>query len=315
MGRACTCAKSCSDSRAFADRTVAALGHEPVRRVASREIVVQVIDQGSSDLLAARPLINSVVDTALDTPQFRGVIHKVAEQAHRLLFERGGNVAFSIADAGTVVISALRTLSPSVASKIPKDVDAKLLDLRRQSFAVRTLRAADTIRVLGLVLPFVALALLALAIAVAPRRRVAITRCASALAVAGVAVFVDLILLRHSILANLFGNEELSNSDVREAAGSLWDAYVGDLSQWALGLAIFGAILAAASARVLRPYTAAARIARMRQRVRAPRSERGRVLRGARRAGSGCAAAGVADARRGRRGGGGRRAAPVLRHG
>lgn len=269
------------DSRAFAGRTVAALGREPVRRVVAREIVVQVIDKGSSDLIAARPLVTSLVETVVATPQFRSVIRLAAEQAHRLLFDRGGNVAFSIADAGTVVLSALRTLAPDVASKIPKNVDAKLLDLRRQSFAVRTLRAADKVRLLGLVLPLLALALLVLAVFIAPRRRLAVTRCAVALAVAGAALFCDLLLVRHSLLVNLFGSDELTNGDVREAAGALWESYLGDLSRWAFGLAVLAAIVAASSASVLRPYTAGAGLTRMRARVTQPRSVRGRAIRGA----------------------------------
>ncbi len=268
-------------SRAFTDRTVAALGHEPVRRVIAREIVVQVIDSGSSDLIAARPLINSLVEAVIATPQFRSVVALAADQGHRLLFDRGGNVAFSIADAGTVVLSALRTLAPNVASKVPQHIDAKLLDLRKQSFAVRTLRIADKVRLLGLVLPFVALALLAASIALAPRRRIAVTRCAVALAVAGAAVFVDLLLVRHALLVNLFGSDELTNADVREAAGVLWDGYVGDLSRWAFGLALVAAIVAASSASVLRPYTAGAGLARLRARVLTPRGARGRFARGA----------------------------------
>ena len=222
------------DSHSFADHTVSALAREPVRRVVAREIVVQAIDKSSPDLIAARPVITSVVETAVAAPQFRGLMHTVAEQAHRLLFDRGGNVAFSVADAGTVVISALRTLAPDIARKIPANIDVTLLDLRRQSFAVRTLRYADDVRSLAIVLPFVALALFALAIAVAPRRRRAITRCAIALAVVAVAAFFDLALLRHSLLVKLFGSEELSNGDVRAAAGALWDSYIGGLSDWAL---------------------------------------------------------------------------------
>jgi hypothetical protein len=268
------------NSHAFADRTVSALAREPVRRVVAREIVVQAIDRTSPDVIAARPLITSVVGTAVATPQFRGLMHTVAEQAHRLLFDRGGNVAFSLADAGTVVISALRTLAPNVARKIPTHIDVELLDLRRQSFAVRTLRYADDVRTLAIVLPLVALALFALAIAVAPRRRQAITRCAIALAVGALAVFVDLALLRHSTLANLFGSEELSNADVRAAAGALWDAYIGGLSNWALAVTAFGVVLAAASANVLRPHAALAGIARLRERVWPPRTRGRRVAVG-----------------------------------
>jgi hypothetical protein len=268
------------DSHSFADRTVSALTREPVRRVVAREIVVQAIDKSSPDLIAARPVITSVVETLVGTRQFRSLIHSVAEQAHRLLFQRGGNVAFSIADAGTVVVSALRTLAPKIAAKIPPNLDVRLLDLRRQSFAVRTLRYADDIRTFGIVLPFVALALFVLAVAVAPRRRLAITRCAVALTVAAVALFVDLALLRQTTLSNLFGAEELTNADVRGAAAALWDSYIGGLSKWALLVAAAGVVLAAASANVLRPYAAVESFSRIRRRAWPPRTRGGRVVIG-----------------------------------
>jgi hypothetical protein len=266
--------------RTFADRTASALTREPVRRVVAREIVVQAIDQNSSDLIAARPVITSVVEAVVATRQFRSVIRTAAEQAHRLLFDRGGNVAFTVADAGTVVISALRTLAPNVAAKIPPNVDAKLLDLRSQSFAVRTLRYAHDVRTLGIVLPLVALTLLVLTVAVAPRRRLAFTRAAVIVTIAGIAVVADLALLRHSTLVHLYGSEELSNADVREAASALWDSYIGGLSNWAFGLAVVGAVLAAASASVLRLSAAAAGLARLRRRLWPPRTRVERVALG-----------------------------------
>jgi len=259
-------------SARFADRTATAFAHPDVRRVVAREIVVQVLDRASPDVLAARPLITGAVETVIATPQFRGIVRTAAEHAHRLLFDRGGNVAFDIADAGTVVISALRTLAPNVAKQIPPGVDARLLDLRKRSFAVSTLRVADKVRTLGWVLPLVALVLFALAVAVAPRRRVAFTRCAVALTIAAVAVFADLALLRHHTLVRLFGSEELSTADMRSAAAALWDAYVGGLSRWALRLALAGLILTAASASVVRPYDAAAAAARWRRRLWPPRT-------------------------------------------
>jgi hypothetical protein len=266
---------------AFSDRTVAALGHEQVRRVIAREIVVQVIDAGSSDLLAARPLINSIVEAVIDTPQFRSVIAVAARNAHRLLFDRGGNVAFDIADAGTVVLSVLRTLAPNVASKVPRNVDATLLDLRRQSFAVRALRVADKVRLLGIVLPLLGLALLALALALARRRRAALTRFAITLSVAAAAAFADLLLVRHSLLVNLFGSDELSNAEVREAASVLWDSYVGDLVRWAAAIAVAALIVAAASADLLHPYSARAGLEWVRARLAARRERPARAVLGA----------------------------------
>jgi len=281
IGGACLYAREeLLSSHAFSQRTASALEHEPVRRVIAREISTQVIEHGATDLLAARPLIESLVEAIVATPQFRDVAALAADHAHRLLFGRRGNVVFDIADAGTVVLSALRTLAPGVASKVPREVDARLLDLRRQSFAVRSLRVAQKVRLLGLGLPLLALALLALALVVASDRRVAVTRSCVALSIASAALFFDLLLVRHSLLVNLFGSDELNNADVREAAGALWDSYVADLSRWAGAVAIAGAIVAAASAGVLRPYTTSAALSRLRAHAGVRRGGRARPLLG-----------------------------------
>jgi hypothetical protein len=61
------------DERSFADRAVAAVDDDAVLSVAAREIVVQLIDRGSTDLVAGRPLLESVVDGALRTRVFQRV--------------------------------------------------------------------------------------------------------------------------------------------------------------------------------------------------------------------------------------------------
>src|SRR5947207_7555820 len=163
---------------AFADRAADALAEPHVQAVVSREVTVQLLEPALPDAVAARPVIQSAVKFAIGTPAFRSVFRLAAVHAHRLVFSRGGNAVFDIADAGSVVSSALRTVAPKIAAEIPKRTDAILLTLRRRGFADTTLRVADNIRVLGWILPFVAVALFALAIAVARDRRRAITRSA-----------------------------------------------------------------------------------------------------------------------------------------
>ncbi len=215
--------------RRFADRTVAALDTAPVRRVVARELVVQVVDRGSPDLLAARPVITSAVEAFVATQQFRGIAPRarragapaaVRPRRERRLQRRrrGHGRDLRAEDAGP----RRREQDPARRREAARPAQAELLD--------QTLRLADHVRVLAVVLPPVTLALLAIALALARRRRAALTRCGFALAVLGIAMFFDLALLRHSVLTRLFGAEELSDGDVREAAGALWDAYVGGLS-------------------------------------------------------------------------------------
>ena len=59
------------DEDSFADNAVEALADDRVRDVATTEIVVQLVERGSADLIAARPLVEQVVATVVDTAPFR----------------------------------------------------------------------------------------------------------------------------------------------------------------------------------------------------------------------------------------------------
>ena len=87
--------------RAFAGRAADALDHDALRRVVAREIVVQLIDQGSTDLISARPVLESVVDFVVRSDPFRRLFHGAALNANRLLFVRDrGNAAFDASNVG-----------------------------------------------------------------------------------------------------------------------------------------------------------------------------------------------------------------------
>jgi hypothetical protein len=186
---------------------------------------------------------------------FRRFFRTAAVNGHRLLFVReGGNAAFDVADAGTVVASTLRSVAPKVARQIPKNADAQLIELRKRSFAAGTLRFADHVRVFGFVLLPVAIVLFALAVFLAPDRRRAVTRLGVALGVAGGALAIGLIVLRALVLDHVDGTDELTNGDVRGAIGGIWDAYLGDPLVWTLGVGALALLVAAASDSLLKPF-------------------------------------------------------------
>ncbi len=269
-------------SDAFADRAVAALENPDVRRVVSREIVVGLIDQGSTDLISARPVVESVVQFVVASEPFRRVFRLAALNGHKLLFVRDArNVAFDIADAGTVVVSALRSVAPDIAREIPKDADATLLKVRQRSFARDTLAVADHVRTLGSVLPVVALLLAAGAVAVARDRRRVITRMGVGAGIAGGALFVAVVVFRVILLNNVYGEDEVTNADVRAAIGGIYDAFLGDLGVWGLAVGAFGLLVAAASASLLRPFAAGAGLAKVRRALAPPPVGWRRALHGA----------------------------------
>jgi hypothetical protein len=270
------------DSSAFANRSVQALQKPPVSRVVAREITVQVLEQGTPDLLAARPVIESVLQLVVESKPFSAVFRLAAEHGHRLLFERGGgNAAFDIADAGTVITSAVRTLAPNVAREIPGKTEAVLLTLRKRSFAGASIRFAERVRLLGFLLPPVALALFALAILIAPARLSALTRSAVALGTAGVVFAIALELARRYVVSHVYGTGELTNADVRSAIGALWDSYLGGLMTAALVLSAVAWLTAVASASLLAPYSATDGLAYLRSLTWRPRTTCERGLAGA----------------------------------
>ena len=183
------------DDHAFVDRAQSALQRSAIRQAISDELVDTAIRKGSTELLQAKPLLQTITDATLRTPAFGSVFRTAALQLHRLAFRRdGSSIALDLADVGQVVAGAARAIAPQVAKRIPRDLDARLIDFRKRQWATKTLQAADKVRVLGIVLPIVALLLMAGAIAVAPNRRGAVTRAGVSVAVVAAIGFAALLL-------------------------------------------------------------------------------------------------------------------------
>jgi hypothetical protein len=269
------------DREAFADRAVEALGDDDVRRLVGREIVVNVIDRGSTDLVAARPLVESVVEAVMQTDPFRRLFRAAAVEANRVFFVRERkNALFDLSDASKVLRFGLQSVSPSLAKDIPRDLDPDILTIRRQEFAGRTLAIADDIRVLGVVLPLLAILTFAAAVVVAPDRRIGVLRAGMAVGAVGVLLAIALLVLRARVIAGLRGEDEVTDEEVRNAGAGVLDAYAGDLIGWALLLALGGLVVAGAAA-ALDPSDLESPTARIRRRfVEPPRTTGGRVLRG-----------------------------------
>ncbi|MCW2954181.1 MAG: hypothetical protein JWQ48_3351, partial [Conexibacter sp.] len=268
------------DHDAFADRAVAALDRDAVRHVVARELVTALVDHGSTDLVAARPLLESVVDGVLRTDPFRRVLRRAAVEANRVFFSRNGSrLTLNVADAAAVVRFAAQSVSPKLAREIPSNLQSTLLSVQRREFAAGTLSVADHVRALGVILPLCALLALLGAIAIAPERRIGVLRGGIALAAAGVLLAGALLILRARTLAGVFGTDELTNADVRGAVGGLLSAYFGDLLTWTVALAIVGLVIAAAAA-TLDPARVEAPATRLRRALlRRPQATWQRALR------------------------------------
>ena len=269
------------DREAFADRAVAALDDEGVRHLVAREIVVNLVDRGSTDLVAARPLLESVVGAIVQTQPFRSVFRRAALEANKVFFVRDrSDTLVNLGDAATVLQFGVRSVSPKLGREIPADIDPELFTLDRDEFAGETLAVADRLRLLGWLLPALALAAFVGSVVLAVERRVAVLRVGVAIAVAGTLLAVSLLILRSSVLAGVVGTDEVTDEEVRNAVRGLLDAYLGDLIGWGLLLALLGIVTAGAAA-ALDPGDVEAPARRMFERVLArPRTVGGRALRG-----------------------------------
>ena len=268
------------DREAFANRAVEALEDDGVRTVVGREIVIYLAERGSADLAAARPLLESVVGTLIQTEPFQRVFRGAALEANRVFFVREReNVLLDLGDAAQIVEFGLRSVSPNLARQLPDDLKPDLLALRDREFAGTTLRIADQVRVLGIVLPLLAVLLLAGAVALAPDRRIAVLRAGVAVGAAGAILLVGLLVLEARTLAGVYGEDEVTDEEVRAAVSGLFDAFLGDLLTWALLLALLGVAVAAAAA-ALDPEDVEAPAQRLRRLAQRPSSGWARALRG-----------------------------------
>ena len=268
------------DREAFANRAVAALEDDGVRTVVGREIVIYLAERGSADLAAARPLLESVVDTLIQTEPFQRVFRAAAREANRVFFVRDKeNVLLDLGDAAEIVRFGLRSVSPNLAKQLPSDLKPDLLALNDSEVTGTTLRVADNIRTLGIVLPLLALVLLVGAVAVAPDRRIAVLRVGVAVGAAGAILLVALLVLEARTLAGVYGEDEVTDDEVRSAVAGLFDAFLGDLLTWALLLALLGIAVAAAAA-ALDPEDVEAPAQRLRRLAQRPRATWARALRG-----------------------------------
>ena len=259
------------DADAFADRAQSALTHDEIRQTIADRVVDTAIRHGSSELLQAKPLLQTVTDAALKTPVFRALFRTASLNLHRLAFTRHDrSVALDLADAGQVLVAAARSIAPRLARQIPPDLDARLIDFRERQWATTTLEVADDVRFLGIVLPLVAVLLIAAAIAVAPNRRSAVTRVGVAVAVVAAFGFGALLYLRDGIGGN----------DAR-AGQELFDVFFGDLRTWCLWVGGAGLVMAAAATSVLQPVEVSGGVRRARDlALRTPTTRQGRVGRG-----------------------------------
>ena len=186
------------DSDQFANRASAALRDDSVRTLVAERITDQVAGT-DSNLIAARPIIESVAADVVGSSAFTGLFGSAVRDVHRAVFQRDQNtLTLTVADVGTVLGAALEQVRPSLAAEVERTARVSLITRDIGSASATAARIADDVRLLSLLLT-----LIARAIAVAPDRRRAVVELGIGAACAGVLLVVALAITKSIAVGRL----------------------------------------------------------------------------------------------------------------
>ncbi|PTL60221.1 hypothetical protein [Paraconexibacter algicola] len=248
------------DQRAFVAHAVDALDEPAVRDLVSGQVVQQLVDEGGTDLIAARPLVRPLVDALVSTEAFGELFEVAARDTHRLLFTRDDDVSFAVADAGTLAIEAVRAAAPGLAESLPATVDVDVVALRDEDLLAGLARAGERARTLALVLPPLGLLLVLAGVAVARDRRAALVRGGLSVAVACGLLVAALTVWRARLGAGAVAPSDLRDEDVRAAVDAAWGVYFAGLRDWLVAIGLAGVMTAALAAGRVTAATATQRL-------------------------------------------------------
>jgi hypothetical protein len=264
------------DSDQFANRATAALREDSVRSLIAQRITDEVVLKRQENLIAARPIIESVASAVVGSRAFTGLFQSAVRDVHRALFARDRDtVTLTVADVGTVLAAALQAVRPSLARQVESTGRVELVKSDLGTLSADLARLADEVRLLALLLLALSVVLVGGALVASPDRRRTVVELGIGAAAGGVLLVVAYGVARSLAVHHVDGPED------QAAAGAVWDAFLGDLRTAAWILAGSGAVIAAAAASLIRPVDVREPLRRAAGWLTAePRHSALRVLRG-----------------------------------
>ena len=236
------------DSDQFANRATAALEDDSVRSLIAQKVTDEVVLKNEADLVAARPIIESVASEIVGGRAFRGLFRTAVRDVHRALFKRDKNtVTLTIADVGTVLAAALEQVRPQLADDLESTARVEVVKENIGSLSATLANISERVQILAILLMVVSLVFVAGALILAPDKRDTIIELGLGVAAAGGLLIVAYAITRSAVTSHLDTPEE------QDAARGVWDAFLGDLRTAAWILAGAGAVVAAAAASIVKP--------------------------------------------------------------
>ena len=236
------------NSDQFANRATAALRDDSVKSLIAEKITDDVVLSNQADLLAARPIIESVAGEIVGGRAFTSLFRAAVRDVHRAVFNRDQHtVTLTVGDVGTVLAAAVDKLQPSLAKDLEDSGRVSLLQRDVGSLSASLARIGDTIKLLAPLLMLVCLVLAGGAVALSRDRRRTVVELGIGVAAVGVLLVIADVVLRSVAVDHVQGADE------RAAAGAVWDAFMDDFRTGAWIVAGSGAVIAAAAASLIQP--------------------------------------------------------------
>ncbi len=264
------------DSGQFADRATVALRNPAVRSLISDTVTNDLVLHQAPNLIAAKPLIEGVVSAVVASNAFADLFRAGVRDVHRAVLHHDRNtVTLTVADVGTLAAAGLEALQPKLASEVRSTRLVRLVRDNIGTLPATTMRIADDVQLLAILLAIFAVLAAGGAVAVASDRRHACVELGIAVTVAGVLLLVVLAI------GEQVARAQVTSGAARSAVGAVYNAFLDDLRTEAWIIAGIGAVFAAASSSLVRPVPIDAPLARAwRALVTEPRRPWVRALRG-----------------------------------
>jgi hypothetical protein len=235
------------DSDQFANHVSAAVEEPAVKDEIGRRITIGIVG-AQPDLVAVRPVIQSVAAGVVGTDAFNDLLRAAVRDVHRAIVKHDENtVTLTVADVGVVVSSALEPLAPNVAKQIRSKDTARILDGEPPDWLLDLARVAKDVKALAIVLLVLAIAAAAGGFALAPDWRRQISLLGVSVAVGAAVMLIGYHLTRSVVV------DQVTDPDSRAAVEATWDTFLDGLQTTLLIAAGAGVILAAATRSLVRP--------------------------------------------------------------
>lgn len=234
------------NTQGFTDRAMEAYSDPEVQSWLADEITVGVIERGNPDLISFRPVITGTVETVLGSDAGTAVVRGAVSDLHRTLFTSGGDtVTLGVTDVLILAADAIEQTNPEAAEQL-LEAEAGLVQIANREATADIITFGESLGVVAIVLPLVGLALLIVGAALWRPRRRGVEIIGGCIALVGLLLAVAAVVARAVLLLSVDENS-------RPVARAVWDAMIGPLVVWGVGMVILGVVLALAARSVLKP--------------------------------------------------------------